>query len=95
MFHPEGTALAVASRVVLELTERATLDEVDGAHERLDRRKLGFRIALDDLGAGYAGLSSFAQLRPDIVKLDMSLIRDIDPMIRRAEVGRLDAHGVS
>jgi EAL domain-containing protein (putative c-di-GMP-specific phosphodiesterase class I) len=41
-------------------------------------RALGYRIALDDLGAGYAGLTSFAQIRPEIVKLDMALVRDID-----------------
>jgi EAL domain-containing protein (putative c-di-GMP-specific phosphodiesterase class I) len=41
-------------------------------------RDLGFRIAVDDLGAGYAGLTSFALLEPNVVKLDMSLIRDID-----------------
>jgi EAL domain-containing protein (putative c-di-GMP-specific phosphodiesterase class I) len=34
---------------------------------------MGFRIALDDLGAGYAGLTSFAALEPDIVKLDAAL----------------------
>jgi EAL domain-containing protein (putative c-di-GMP-specific phosphodiesterase class I) len=36
-----------------------------------------FRVAIDDLGAGYAGLTSFATLDPDFVKLDMSLVRDI------------------
>jgi EAL domain-containing protein (putative c-di-GMP-specific phosphodiesterase class I) len=39
---------------------------------------MGFRIALDDLGAGYAGLTSFAQLEPDFVKFDMSLVRGVD-----------------
>jgi EAL domain-containing protein (putative c-di-GMP-specific phosphodiesterase class I) len=38
---------------------------------------MGFRIALDDLGAGYAGLTSFTQLEPEFVKLDMELIRGI------------------
>lgn len=40
-------------------------------------RELGFRIALDDLGSGYAGLTSFALLEPEFVKLDMSLVRDV------------------
>ncbi|MFL5249475.1 MAG: EAL domain-containing protein, partial [Myxococcales bacterium] len=39
--------------------------------------KMGYRIAVDDLGAGYAGLTSFTQLEPHIVKLDMSLIRGV------------------
>jgi EAL domain-containing protein (putative c-di-GMP-specific phosphodiesterase class I)/CheY-like chemotaxis protein len=67
-----------APRVVLEVTERAALDEVPGALPAITRlRRLGYRIALDDLGAGYAGLSSFAQLQPEIVKVDMSLVRGI------------------
>ncbi len=38
----------------------------------------GFRVAIDDLGAGHAGLQSFALLEPDIVKLDLDLVRSID-----------------
>jgi EAL domain-containing protein (putative c-di-GMP-specific phosphodiesterase class I) len=41
-------------------------------------RKRGYRIAVDDLGAGYAALGALATLEPEIVKLDMSLVRDID-----------------
>jgi EAL domain-containing protein (putative c-di-GMP-specific phosphodiesterase class I) len=67
-----------ADRVVLEVTERAALDKVPGLGAAvLNLRKLGYSIALDDLGAGYAGLSSFALLEPEIVKVDMSLIRGI------------------
>ena len=74
------SALAkVANRVVLEITERASLESMDNVRAKVSRlRELGFRIAVDDLGAGYAGLSSFALLEPDIVKLDMTLIRDVD-----------------
>jgi EAL domain-containing protein (putative c-di-GMP-specific phosphodiesterase class I) len=48
-------------------------------------RMLGYRIALDDLGAGYAGLTSFAQLEPDVVKIDVALVRgiDADPLKQR------------
>lgn len=68
-----------APRVVLEITERASLNRVPDAAARVAAlRAMGFRIAVDDLGAGYAGLSSFAHLEPDFVKLDMSLVRDID-----------------
>jgi EAL domain-containing protein (putative c-di-GMP-specific phosphodiesterase class I) len=74
----EGALTPFANRVVLEVTERATLDEVHGVGAGVARlRALGYRIALDDLGAGYAGLSSFAQLEPEIVKVDMSLVRGI------------------
>lgn len=66
-------------RIVLEVTERASLDQVPFARERIATlRELGCRIAIDDLGAGYAGLSSFVQLEPEVVKLDMSLVREAD-----------------
>jgi EAL domain-containing protein (putative c-di-GMP-specific phosphodiesterase class I) len=68
-----------ASQVVFEITERAALDTIPDLQARMARlRELGYRIALDDLGAGYAGLASFTQLEPDVVKVDMSLIRGID-----------------
>ena len=68
-----------ADRVVLEVTERASLEHIRNLRERVARlRALGYRIALDDLGAGYAGLTSFTQLEPEFVKLDMELIRGID-----------------
>jgi EAL domain-containing protein (putative c-di-GMP-specific phosphodiesterase class I) len=75
---PNAPLTAIASRVVLEITERASLDHVKNVRSKVaELRALGFRIAVDDLGAGYAGLTSFAQLEPEFVKLDMSLIRGI------------------
>jgi EAL domain-containing protein (putative c-di-GMP-specific phosphodiesterase class I)/CheY-like chemotaxis protein len=75
-----GSDLAqMAASVVLEITERASLVDVCSVREQVARlRRLGFRVAIDDLGAGYAGLSSVATLEPDVIKLDMSLVRDID-----------------
>lgn len=68
----------IAHRVVLEVTERSSIEKVSDVRERVAQlRQMGFRIAVDDLGAGYAGLTSFALLEPEIVKLDMSLIRDV------------------
>ena len=70
---------AFAPNVVLEITERASLDDLGDVQARLGPlRAMGYRIALDDLGAGYAGLTSLAQLQPEVVKLDMSLVRNID-----------------
>jgi EAL domain-containing protein (putative c-di-GMP-specific phosphodiesterase class I) len=78
LFLPEGPLAAVAGRVVLEITERASLDGIRDVRPRIaSLRKLGFRIAVDDLGAGYAGLTSFTLLEPDVVKLDMALVRDV------------------
>jgi EAL domain-containing protein (putative c-di-GMP-specific phosphodiesterase class I) len=75
----DGCALApLAPRVVLEITERIGLDEVAAPARVAMLRQRGYRIAVDDLGAGYAALGALATLEPEIVKLDMSLIRDID-----------------
>jgi EAL domain-containing protein (putative c-di-GMP-specific phosphodiesterase class I) len=68
----------IAPRVVLEITERASLTTSPALHARLARlRELGFRVAVDDIGAGYSGLASFTELTPEIVKIDMSLVRGI------------------
>lgn len=65
-------------QIVLEVTERASLDGIDDLGGRISvLRDRGFRIAIDDLGAGYAGLNSFAQLQPDVVKFDIELIRGL------------------
>jgi EAL domain-containing protein (putative c-di-GMP-specific phosphodiesterase class I) len=79
VLHADDTLLAsMATRVVLEVTERAALEGIPDVPSRiLSLRARGFRVAIDDLGAGYAGLASFALLEPDIVKLDMSLVRDV------------------
>lgn len=78
-FARSSSLVPVAHRVVLELTERAALDQIPDVQAKVaDLRQFGFRIALDDIGAGYAGLNSFTMLDPDIVKLDTVLIRDLD-----------------
>jgi EAL domain-containing protein (putative c-di-GMP-specific phosphodiesterase class I)/CheY-like chemotaxis protein len=79
----------IAARVVLELTERSSLDGVKDLDLRLAKlREMGFRIAVDDLGAGYAGLSCFTRLDPEVVKLDMSLVRDLHLSSRKRSVVR-------
>lgn len=89
LFSPVSALAAVASRVVLEVTERSSLDGVHGLAIKIAKlRQLGFRIAIDDLGAGYAGLSSFSQLEPEFVKLDMSLIRGVDTSTRKRSLVR-------
>jgi len=87
LYDPNSPLSKVAQRVVLEVTERASLALVSEIEVRVDRlRALGFRIALDDLGAGYSGLSSFATLQPEVVKYDMSLVRGVDSSPTRRKV---------
>jgi EAL domain-containing protein (putative c-di-GMP-specific phosphodiesterase class I) len=86
LFDTASPLAFAASRIHFEITERAALERVKDASERTARlRSLGYRIAIDDLGEGYSGLTSFAALEPEAVKLDMSLIRGIDkvPMKRK------------
>lgn len=68
-----------SGRIVLEITERASLEAYPEAPRRLTAlRELGYRIAIDDVGAGHAGLATFTRLEPHIAKLDMALIRGVD-----------------
>ena len=66
-------------RVVLEITERSELSTQNGWQSSLDAaRRGGFRIAVDDLGAGYSSLSALAAIKPEFMKVDMSLVRGVD-----------------
>ena len=91
LFSGDSRLSAHAGKIVLEVTERVPLDTVPGVRERVrSLRDLGYRIAIDDLGAGYAGLTSFAALEPDIVKLDMALVRGVDrEPVKRKLVGSM------
>ena len=67
------------SRVVIEITERTAIKDYPKFRERLKAfRSMGYRFAVDDAGSGYAGLGSIANLEPDFIKLDISLINAID-----------------
>jgi EAL domain-containing protein (putative c-di-GMP-specific phosphodiesterase class I) len=86
LYETSSPLTAWAPRTVLEITERAAIDGIDDIAERIARlRGLGYRIAIDDIGAGYSGLSSFATVQPDFVKLDITLVRglDNDPVRKR------------
>ena len=87
LYQNDSPLSRVAERVVLEVTERASLAAIDDTEARMTRlRDLGFRIALDNLGAGYSGLSSFTTLQPEVVKYDMSLVRGVEASLTRRKV---------
>jgi PAS domain S-box-containing protein len=80
------------TRVVLELTEHSSVTDYPTLRSALLRlRTLGVRVAVDDAGAGFASLSHILNLRPDIVKLDIALVRGIhaDPARRALATGLL------
>lgn len=76
---PEELGIDDPSKVVLEITERTAIKDYPRFQEYLAAfREQGFRFAVDDAGSGYAGLGSIANLAPDYIKLDISLIANID-----------------
>jgi EAL domain-containing protein (putative c-di-GMP-specific phosphodiesterase class I)/CheY-like chemotaxis protein len=85
-----------ATRLVVELTEHAPVDDYDALNEALaDLRAEGVQIAIDDSGAGVSSLRHVVSLAPDIVKLDRTLCRGIDAdPVRQSLVSALVAFGV-
>lgn len=82
-------------RVVLELTEHDAIEDYDELVVELGRlNRRGVRTAVDDAGAGYATFRHILRLRPDVIKLDMALTRDVDTdATRRALASALIAFG--
>lgn len=67
------------ARVIVEITEHAPVESYDELHRVLDPfRNSGLRLAVDDAGAGYASMTHVLRLRPDFIKVDMSLIGGLD-----------------
>lgn len=82
---------APLERLVIEVTEHAKISSYAELHLRLAQlRERGVRIAVDDTGAGYASFNHVLQLRPDIIKIDRSLIVNVtDDAARRSLVTAL------
>ena len=77
------------SGIIFEFTENESIETNHLLNILRSYRAMGFRTAIDDFGAGYAGLGLLTKFQPDIVKLDMDLIRDIDKdPIKRVVVRR-------
>jgi EAL domain-containing protein (putative c-di-GMP-specific phosphodiesterase class I) len=92
---PLIAALEYSERdIVIEITEHAPVGSYAGLKAALEGLRRHLRIAVDDAGAGYAGLQHILEIRPDIVKLDISLVRgvDADP-IRRALISSMVTFG--
>lgn len=70
---------AEACRVVLEVTEHELVEDISDAQAAAAQlRKAGFRLAIDDVGAGYAGLTKIVDLAPEVIKLDRALVEHVD-----------------
>lgn len=97
IFDPKASLLATlntaqhygwpADRIIFEFTEGEPIHDTAHMHRIVQTYNAsGFGTAIDDFGAGYAGLNLLADFHPNIVKLDMGLIRDIDKDIRRQAI---------
>lgn len=82
-----------AERIVIEITERSDVLQIMNWHHTLDfLTGAGFRIAVDDVGAGYNSLSVLAALHPPFAKVDMSIVRNIDTDMRKQRLVELLVH---
>ena len=89
----EAVAAVPAGRLAVELTEHAPVDDFDMLEAALALlRARGVQLMIDDAGAGFSSLKRILGLRPDVIKLDLALTRDIDTdPVRRALAASLVA----
>lgn len=67
------------TQITIEITERDSIEAIkDFVYNIKVLRTMGFRIAVDDTGSGYASLNTISEVMPDIIKIDRSVIQDID-----------------
>jgi len=74
-----ATPAELRTKTIIEVTEKSVIQDFAHVREVVARlREQGFRIAIDDAGAGYSGLQTVVETEPDFMKLDISLVRSID-----------------
>lgn len=79
LLSPYSPLAGLADRVVLEITEHASLEIVPDLQYRVaDLREMGYRFAIDDLGAGHSRARRLSPFDTDFVKLDISVVRNVD-----------------
>lgn len=87
--HAIHEANIVPERLIFEVVESDDVRDVRHLLRILDfYRRQGFRVALDDIGSGYGSLNLLAELKPDFIKLDMKLVRNVHLDPYKAEVAR-------
>lgn len=78
-----------SDQLVMEITEGEAIQRPKEFTRHLERyRAKGVRLAIDDFGAGYSGLNLLADFQPDLIKLDMHLVRNIDSAGPRQAIAR-------
>jgi len=77
------------SALLVEITESEAINRPNAFGQFLSRyRSLGMSFAIDDFGAGYSGLNVLADFQPDLIKLDMHLVRNVDHAGPRQAIAR-------
>lgn len=73
--------------IIFEITEKSSVTSLGGFKEALDNyQSQGFKVAIDDFGAGYSGLTRMYSISPDYLKIDMSIVRDVNKDSRKRSV---------
>ncbi|HEU4400662.1 MAG TPA: EAL domain-containing protein, partial [Candidatus Polarisedimenticolia bacterium] len=73
--------------LVLEITERTSIEDFEVFGRELDRlRRLGFLVAIDDVGTGYSSLQTISEVQPDFLKVDISLVKNIHQSLIKQEL---------
>ncbi len=76
-------------RIIFEVTEGERVDDGPWFAQILrEYKRCGFKTAIDDFGAGYAGMKLLADFQPDIIKIDMDLVRNVDSNKARQAIVR-------
>ncbi len=76
-----------ATSVVLEITERDGIEDFEAFGRRLARiRDHGFQVAIDDVGTGYSSLQTISEVRPEFLKIDLSLVQGIHRNLIKQEI---------
>ena len=74
-----ATPAHLRGKTIIEVTEKSIIEDFERVREVVAKlRAQGFRIAVDDAGAGYSGLQTVVEIEPDFMKLDMSLLRNVE-----------------
>jgi EAL domain-containing protein (putative c-di-GMP-specific phosphodiesterase class I) len=74
-------------RIIFEVTEgEQVINRAHLVNIFQKYKSFGFSTAIDDFGAGYAGLNLLAEYQPDIIKIDMELIRDVDTLLAKQSI---------
>ena len=75
------------SSIIFEITEKTAISDYKSFRKTIDNYiSQGYKIAIDDTGAGYSGLRMLAETHPQYIKIDMELVRDIDKDIIKQEL---------